>query len=34
MSEKGRALEPKGRGSFKTKYEIIYNSERRFIPTS
>ena len=34
MSEMGRALELKGRGSFKTRYEIIYNSNRLFIPAS
>jgi hypothetical protein len=34
MSEMGKALEPKGRGSFKTKHEIIYNNDKRFIPAS
>jgi hypothetical protein len=32
MSEMGRALEPKGRGSFKTGHKIIYNGDIRFIP--
>jgi len=33
MSEMGRALELKGRGSFKTGHKIIYMSDR-FIPES
>jgi hypothetical protein len=34
MSEMGRALEPNGRGSFKTRHKIIYNSDKRFIHAS